>query len=212
MPSVYSSISISLDGYVAGPDASMEDPLGIGGMGLHQWAFAASSWREAHGEAGGEQNASSDVVAETVARQGAVVMGRRMFSGGEGPWADDANGSGWWGDDPPFHVPVFVLTHHEREPLEMQGGTTFHFVTDGIESAVAQAKAAAGDKDVLIAGGAEAIQQAAAAGLLDELQTSLVPVLLGGGRALFERLGDAKLAVERVVAADGVTHLRYSVS
>ena len=127
-------ISMSLDGFVAGPEPSLDDPLGKRGMELHEWVFGLASWRRAHGGEGGDTGPDSDLVAEHVASYGAVVMGRRMYSGGEGPWEDDPNAGGWWGDDPPFHVPVFVLTHHPRESLEMQGGTTFHFVTEGIES------------------------------------------------------------------------------
>ena len=153
MSKVFADISMSLDGYVAGPDADLEDPLGSGGERLHEWAFGAQSWRETHGQEGGEPNADSDVIDERVRATGAVVMGRRMYSGGSGPWEQDPRGRGWWGDDPPFHAPVFVLTHHAREPLPMEGGTTFNFVTDGIESAIEQARAAAGEKDVLVAGG-----------------------------------------------------------
>jgi len=145
---------MSLDGFVAGPNPSLEEPLGAGGELLHEWAFAAASWRESHGLEGGETNADSEVIEESLRTTGAVVMGRRMFSGGEGPWGPDPRAEGWWGDNPPFHVPVFVLTHHARETLVMEGGTSFHFVTDGIEAALEQAKAAAGDRDVLLAGGA----------------------------------------------------------
>ena len=199
MGKVIADISMSLDGFVAGPDADLENPLGRGGEGLHEWAFALASWREPHGLEGGETNASSEVVAEGVAAQGAVVMGRRMYSGGSGPWEQDPKADGWWGEEPPFHAPVFVLTHHAREPLAMQGGTTFTFVTDGIASAVEQARAAAGEKDVLVAGGADAVQQALEAGLLDELQIHLVPVFLGTGVPLLDRIGpDTELELDRV--------------
>jgi dihydrofolate reductase len=212
MSKAFVDISVSLDGYVAGPDADLENPLGRGGEGLHEWVFGLASWREPHGLEGGETNASSEVVAETVAAQGAVVMGRRMYSSGSGPWEQDPKADGWWGEEPPFHVPVFVLTHHAREPLAMRGGTTFTFVTDGIASAVEQARAAAGDKDVLVAGGADVVQQALEAGLLDELQIHLVPVFLGTGVALLDRIGpDTQLEPDRVVDAPGVTHLRYRV-
>ena len=187
----------------------MQDPLGKRGEELHEWALKLEAWREQHGREGGDAGPSGAVVREQIDATGAVVMGRKMYSGGEGPWAEDGNARGWWGDDPPFHVPVFVLTHHEREPLEMEGGTTFHFVTDGVDAAIDRAKAAAGDKAVHIAGGAEAIQQALAAGLLDELEVRIVPMLLGGGRRLFEHLGDAKLELVRTVAAPDVTHVRY---
>ena len=213
MGKVSVGISMSLDGYVAGPDADLEHPLGIGGERLHEWAFGAQSWREVHGLEGGERNADADVIAEGVRATGAVAMGRRMYSGGSGPWEQDPRARGWWGDDPPFHTPVFVLTHHAREPLPMEGGTTFNFVTDGIESAIEQARAAAGDKDVLVAGGATAVQQASAAGLLDELQVHVAPVFLGGGARLFDGIAaDVGLEIDRVVDSPKVTHLRYRVT
>jgi len=214
MSTVKLDISISLDGFVAGPNQTLEEPLGAGGEQLHEWAFAAASWREAHGLEGGETNADSDVIAETVAATGATVMGRKMFSGGAGPWEDDPNAGGWWGNEPPFAHPVFVLTHHAREPLT-RGATTFTFVTDGIEAAVEQARAAAGDRDVTVAGGADVAQQALAAGLLDELQIHIAGVLLGGGVRLFGGAADAKLpALERTraIASPAVTHLRYRVA
>jgi dihydrofolate reductase len=136
---------MSLDGFIAGPNRTLEEPLGAGGEQLHEWAFAAQAWREAHGMEGGETNVDNEVVEEGLTGVGATVMGRRMFSGGEGPWEDDPNADAWWGEDPPFHHPVFVLTHHPREPAQKEGGTTFTFVTDGIESALEQARAAAGD-------------------------------------------------------------------
>ena len=205
-------ITTSLDGYVAGPNQTLEDPLGAGGMRLHEWAFAAAAWREAHGLAGGEASADSDVVQEGVDRTGATIMGRRMFSGGSGPWADDPNANGWWGDEPPFGHPVFVLTHHDREPLELKG-TTFTFATGGIEPALEQARAAAGDEDVLVAGGGSAAEQYVAAGLVDELQIHLVPLFLGDGVRLFERLGASPPELEqvRVISSPTVTHLRYRV-
>jgi dihydrofolate reductase len=212
MSKVRADITMSLDGYVAGPDANLEQPLGAGGEELHEWAVASQSWRETHGHEGGERNADSDLIAEGVAATGAVVMGRRMFSGGSGPWEPDPRARGWWGDDPPFHAPVFVVTHHEREPLPMEGGTTFHFVTDGIESAIEQARAAAGEKDVLVAGGGTVIQQAIAAGLVDELQVHVSPRFLGGGAPLFDGMpADVGLEIARVVDSPTVTHLRYRV-
>jgi dihydrofolate reductase len=202
-------ISMSLDGYVAGPNESEEHPLGEGGEQLHEWAFPLASWREPHGMEGGEVSPSSAVVDESRENVGAVVMGRGMFGGGPGPWGD---WEGWWGDDPPFHVPVFVLTHHAREPLAKEGGTTFTFVTDGMEAALAQAKETAGDRDVSLGGGADVAQQYLRAGLLDEFQISLVPVLLGGGKRLFDGVGDqVEVECTRVVEAPGVTHLRYRV-
>jgi dihydrofolate reductase len=212
MSRLKSHIAISLDGFVAGPSQSVKQPLGVGGQALHEWAFALEAWRRPHGEHGGEVNASTPVVEESLANVGATIMGRNMFGGGEGPWGDDP-WEGWWGDDPPFHMPVFVLTHHEREPLAKSGGTTFTFVIDGIESALARAREAASAADVVVAGGANAIQQYLGAGLLEELELHLVPVLLGAGAPLFEHLGDGppKLELARVVDAPGVTHLKYRV-
>jgi dihydrofolate reductase len=169
------------------------------------------AFRERHGRSGGERNADDEVVRETLDTAGAVLMGRRMFSGGEGPWEDDPVADGWWGDDPPFRVPVFVLTHHARETVAKQGGTSFIFVTDGLESALAQAREAAGDKDVSVAGGASLVQQCIEAGLLDEMQIHLVPVFLGGGVRLFDQLGDTRrdLEVERAIHSPAVTHVKY---
>jgi dihydrofolate reductase len=204
---------MSLDGFVAGPNPSLEEPLGAGGDLLHEWAFAAASWRDSHGLEGGEKNADSDVIAESLRATGAVVMGRKMFSGGEGSWENDPRADGWWGDDPPFHVSVFVLTHQARGTKVMEGGTSFEFVTDGIEAALERAKAAAGDKDVLLAGGASIVQQYLKAGLLDELQIHVAPVLLGEGTSLFDRLGIEPLGLEatRVIASPSVTHLQFRV-
>ena len=179
-------ITMSLDGFVAGPEPSMEDPLGKRGMELHGWVFRLATWRQSHGMEGGETGPDADLVAEHSASYRAVVMGRRMYSGGAGPWEADPNASGWWGEDPPFHVPVFVLTHHPRESVEMQGGTTFHFVTDGIDAALDRAQEAAGDTAVHVAGGADVAQQALAAGRFDELTIHVAPVLLGSGTRLFE--------------------------
>ncbi|HXS33495.1 MAG TPA: dihydrofolate reductase family protein [Solirubrobacterales bacterium] len=206
-------ISISLDGFVAGPNPSEDDPLGEGGEQLHEWVLKLAAWRQPHGREGGEVNASSVVMEEALENLGATVMGRNMFGGGPGPWGDDPWG-GWWGDDPPFHTPVFVLTHHEREPLEKGGGTTFTFVTGGIESALEQAKEAAGGRDVALGGGADVAQQYLAAGLIDELDLNVVPVLLGDGTRLFDNLAGADLNLEqvRVIEAPGVTHIKYRVS
>jgi dihydrofolate reductase len=206
-------ISISLDGFIAGPNPSEDDPLGEGGEQLHEWVLKLAAWRKPHGREGGEVNASSVVMEEALDNLGATVMGRNMFGGGPGPWGDDP-WEGWWGDDPPFHTPVFVLTHHEREPLEKQGGTTFIFVTDGIESALEQAEQAAGGKHVSLGGGADVAQQYLAAGLIDELDLNVVPVLLGGGTRLFDNLGRTDLSLEQVraIEAPGVTHIKYRVS
>jgi len=208
-------ISMSLDGFVAGPNQTLEKPLGEGGERLHEWAFAVASFREMHGLPGGETTVDNEVVEEALRNTGATVMGRRMFSGGEGPWEDDPNAAAWWGDDPPFHHPVFILTHHPREPVTKQGGTTFTFVTDGIKAAVEQARAAAGDKDVAVGGGGNVAQQYLKAGLLDEFQIHVVPVLLGHGVRLFENhlaRAPGELKCTRVIESPtGVTHLRYRV-
>jgi dihydrofolate reductase len=213
MPRLTLDISISLDGFIAGPNQTLEEPLGVGGEQLHEWVFSAQAWREAHGMEGGETNVDNEIVAEGLAKLGATVMGRRMFSGGQGQWEDDPNADAWWGDDPPFHHPVFVLTHHEREPVEKEGGTTFTFVADGIQSALEQARAAAGDKDVAVSGGADVVQQYLAAGLLDEIQLHVVPLLLGDGVRLFDgAVPDAPRALERVRVVEspsGVTHVKY---
>ena len=207
-------ISMSLDGFIAGPNQTLEQPLGEGGEALHEWIFGLKSWREPHGLSGGDVNADSEVVDEALARTGATVMGRRMFSGGQGAWEDDPNADARWGDGPPFHHPVFILTHHPRETVQKQGGTTFTFVTGGIEDALEQAAAAAGDKNVAIGGGADVAQQYLRAGLIDELQLHVVPLLLGGGVRLFEdQGGSAHVGVEqtRVIESPAVTHLRYRV-
>ncbi len=203
-------ISVSLDGFVAGLNPSEKDPLGQGGEQLHEWVLKLAAWRKPHGREGGETNASSAVVEEGLDNVGATIMGRNMFGGGPGPWGEDPWG-GWWGDDPPFHHPVFVLTHHERERLEKEGGNSFTFVTDGIESALARAKEAAGGKDVALAGGAAVAQQYLAAGLIDEVLLNVVPVLLGSGTRLFDNLEAADVGLEqvRVVEAPDVAHLFY---
>jgi dihydrofolate reductase len=207
------SITMSSDGYVAGPDQSEENPLGVGGMELHQWVFPLKVFREMHGGEGGEANASSAVVEERRTNIGATIMGRNMFGPVRGPWPDEA-WRGWWGEDPPYHHPVFVLTHHAREPLAMEGGTTFYFVSDGLESALAQAKDAAGQQDVWLAGGASVINQYLAAGLVNEIDISIAPVIIGAGERLFERVGHGvvKLTQIRAVDAPGVTHIKYEVS
>jgi dihydrofolate reductase len=209
MSRVTCQISISLDGFVAGPNQSVEDPIGEGGMRLHRWVFKTDSWRRQHGSEGGERSADSDVADEVVRDVGAYIMGRKMFGGGDGAW--DVTWRGWWGEDPPYHTPVFVLTHHEREPLPMQGGTRFTFVTDGIESALEEARAAAGDRNVTIAGGASTVQQYLAAGMLDELYLHIVPVILGAGERLLEGVGDPALEPVEVVASPAVTHVKYRV-
>jgi dihydrofolate reductase len=210
MSKVSCQISVSVDGYVAGPNQSLDNPIGEGGMRLHEWAFATDTWNEQHGQQAGERTADSEVAAKMMEGIGAFIMGRNMFSPGRGAW--DESWTGWWGDDPPYHKPVYVLTHHAREPLEMQGGTTFYFVTDGIESALEQARAAAADQDVSIAGGAGTVNQYLAAGLLDELYLHIAPVVLGGGERLFAGVGDPKLEPVEVVHSPAATHVRYRVA
>lgn len=196
---------MSVDGFVAGPNDSVDNGLGDRGEELHEWVLRLRGWREAHGYEGGEAGPDDERFEAAIEAVGAIVMGRRMFDHGEGPW----------GDEPPFHKPVFVLTHRPREALVKAGGTTFTFVEEGIESAVAQAREAAGEKDVAIAGGGEAIRQAIEAGLLDELEIHLVPVLLGGGVRLFDfdPATAARIELEPIHAIDspGVTHLRFGV-
>jgi dihydrofolate reductase len=207
------SVTTSLDGFLAGPHQGLENPLGEGGMKLHQWAFPTKTFRSMHGDGdGGETGVDDDILAEAFENVGATIMGRNMFGPDRGPWGRDP-WKGWWGDTPPFHYPVFVLTHHPRDPLPMQGGTTFHFVTDGIESALRQAREAAGGKDVSVGGGASTIQQYLTAGLLDELDLHIVPLLLGAGERLLECVGSARVKLDllRTVAGRDVTHVKYRI-
>jgi dihydrofolate reductase len=212
MGKVVAEITVSLDGFAAGPNPTLEEPLGQGGDKLHEWAYPLKSFREPHGLPGGETGPDDELLAESVRATGAVVMGRRMFSGGAGPWEDDANANGWWGDEPPFHKPVFVLTHHARKPLVLEG-TTFTFVTDGLGSAVDDARAAAAEQDVLVAGGAETIDQGMNARLVDELQLHIAPVLLGSGTRLFDGVTPElpRFEVAQVLESPLVTHIRYRV-
>jgi len=208
------NITMSLDGYVAGPNPTLEHPLGEGGERLHQWAVATRSFREMHGMGEGGTTGEDDaMVAAMFDGIGATIMGRRMFSGTGGPWGDDP-WRGWWGDNPPFHMPVFVLTHHAREPLALEGGTTFHFVTDGIHSALEQARRAAGDKDIHLAGGADVVQQYLAAGLVDTMLLHVAPLLLGDGTRLFENTNAKQSGYEcvRAIASPAVTHYTYRKS
>jgi dihydrofolate reductase len=189
-------MSISLDGFVAGPDQSLENPLGVGGMRLHRWHFDPMDeidipWRD-----------------NLLAPKGAYIMGRNMFGPIRGEWTGDWRG--WWDDEPPYHAPVFVLTHHAREPVEMLGGTTFYFV-DGFDAALAQARAIAGDKEIDIAGGASTVRQALKAGVVDELVLDIAPVLLGSGERIFDGVGDLELEVTEVVHSPQATHIRYRV-
>ncbi len=206
-------ISISLDGFVAGPNQSEENPLGEGGERLHDWVVSLAAWRTPHGMQGGEVNQSTPIMEEAGENIGASVMGRNMFGPiGGGAWGEE-QWTGWWGADPPYHHPVFVVTHHPRDPVVMAGGTTFHFVTDGIASALDQARQAAGGKDVKLWGGGQVVQQYLAAGLLDELELHVVALVLGGGARVFDNLRDADVQLEQVraVEAPGVTHLKYRV-
>jgi dihydrofolate reductase len=211
MSKVRFRVSMSLDGFVAGPNQSMENPVGEGGLRLHEWVFPLKTFRSMHGMEGGIVNESDVVVEEQFANLGATIMGRNMFGGYPGSWDKQPPWNGWWGDNPPFHHPVFVLTHHAREPLEMEGGTAFYFVTDGIESALGQALRAANGKDVALGGGASTAQQFLAAGLVDEMEIALVPVLLGSGEQLFEGMGDDMhgLKLVRTVATPEVVHLKF---
>ncbi len=211
MSKVRVHISASLDGYVAGPHQTQEEPLGEGGEALHDWLVSLRAWRESAGMEGGEENASSAVVAETYANVGAEIMGRGKFGPAtRGGWGDDP-WRGWWGENPPFHKPVFVLTNHPREPLVL-ADTTFTFVTDGIQAALDQAREAAEGKDVYIGGGADVINQYLAAGLVDELELHVTPVILGGGARLFDGVGaDLKLEQIRAMEAPGVVHVKYRV-
>jgi dihydrofolate reductase len=203
MAKVTYDVSVSLDGFTTGPNDSPELGLGEGGERLHEWLFDLASWREMHGREGGERGPESDLLEESFSGTGAVVIGKRMFANAERPW----------GEEPPFHMPVFVVTHEERRPLE-KGETTFHFVTEGVERAIALARDAAGEDDVAIGGGSSVATQALAAGLLDEFQLHIVPVTLGGGVRLFEGLPERQIELEptRVLDTGGVTHIRYRVA
>jgi dihydrofolate reductase len=211
VPKLRFRIAMSLDGFTAGPEQSKDNPLGIGGDRLHEWVFTLAVWRATHGLEGGEVNESTRVVEESLANIGATIMGRNMFGGHPGPWNAREPWNGWWGDNPPFHHPVFVLTHHPRPPLTLEGGNSFIFVTEGIGAALEQARRAARGKDVSLAGGAKAAQQYLKAGLVDEMEISLAPTLLGSGERLFEGIGNlGDLQLVRTVAAPGVTHLKFA--
>lgn len=203
---------MSLDGYVAGPNQSLEEPLGRGGEGLHDWVVPLEVWRRHAGMEGGEVNESSAVVEESVANLGATIMGRNMFGGGPGPWNTEQPWKGWWGPNPPYHHATFILTHHARDPIEMEGGTVFHFVTEGMEAALERAQEAAGAQDINLAGGASTANQYLAAGLVDEMLINLVPRLLGGGARLFDGVGDDLHGLELVgtVATPQVVHLKFA--
>lgn len=201
--------SVSLDGFSAGPNQSLENPIGEGGLRLHEWMFETAAWARMQGLPARPETPDSAVVDQLASNRnvGAVIMGRRMFGGGTGAW--DESWRGWWGEEPPYHHPVFVLTHHPRAPLVMEGGTTFHFVTEGADTALSQARAAAGDRDVQIAGGAQAVQQYLRAGAIDELHLHIVPIVLGAGERLLEDVGELELTPIAVVASPRVTHITY---
>ena len=212
MSKVKVSFSVSIDGFGAAPQQSFENPMGVGGEALAEWAFATRTFQRMHGKEEGTSGIDDDFFARRFLNVGALIFGRNMFGPVRGAWRDDS-WKGWWGGRPPFHNPVFVLTHYPRESIPMQGGTTFTFVTEGIEAALDQARKAAGEKDVTLAGGASIAQQYLKAGLVDELQIHVAPVFLGDGVRLFESLGDDRpdLEVTRVVDSPTVTHLRYRV-
>jgi dihydrofolate reductase len=212
MTQISLDISMSLDGFVAGPTPSLEEPLGKNGMLLHEWIFGLAAFRSMHGQEGGVHDEDDALVARGLAKLGAGVMGRKMFSGGSGPWEDDPNAAGWWGDEPPFGVPVFVVTHHARDTEKYPNGTSFTFVTDGVEAAVSQAREAAAGKDVRIGGGASVATQALRAGLLDRLDIHVAPVLLGGGTRLFEGVDLTQLELTETQASPNVTHISYRTS
>jgi dihydrofolate reductase len=189
------SFSISLDGYGAGPGQDLEHPLGVGGEKLHEWAFATRTFQRIHGTGGGAEGVDDDFAARGFENVGAWILGRNMFAPSRGPWPDDG-WKGWWGPNPPYHVPVFVLTHHARPSIAMEGGTTFHFVTEGIHAALARAVEAAGGKDVRLGGGVATVREYLAAGLVDEIHLAIAPVLLGSGEHLFAGLDVARLGLE----------------
>jgi len=203
------NFAISLDGYGAGTDQGLENPLGVGGERLHEWIFETRFWHEMTGETGGDEGLDNDFLAAGFTDIGAWIMGRNMFGPIRNEWGD-SDWRGWWGDEPPYHQSVFVLTHHPHDPIEMDGGTTFHFVTDGIESALAQATAAAGDFDIRLGGGVATIQEYLRAGLVDDLHVAVVPLLLGSGERLFDHLGDAVHGYEcaELVSSGSVVHVR----
>ena len=201
--------SISLDGYAAGPHQDLENPLGIGGTQLHEWIFATRSGSQMIGGKGGTEGLDDAFFSERGSGIGATIMGRNMFGPVRGPWGK-SDWTGWWGEDPPFHHAVFVLTHHQRPPIEMQGGTTFHFIDGGIEAALSKAIEAAGERDVLVGGGAATIRQYLRASLIDEMHLAIVPVLLGSGERLFDDLGSSSGHYRCVdhVSSPTVTHFR----
>ncbi|HEX4332175.1 MAG TPA: dihydrofolate reductase family protein [Usitatibacter sp.] len=202
------SFAVSLDGYSAGPSQDLENPLGVGGTKLMEWFFSSKFWREMHGQAGGESGVDNDIAKLGFENIGAWILGRNMFGPVRGPWPDES-WKGWWGDEPPYHVPTFVLTNHARKPIEMKGGTTFHFVTGGIREALEQAKKAAGSRDVRVGGGVSTVRQFLEARLVDELHLPVRPILMGRGENLFAGLDLPALGYEvaKTVAGERATHV-----
>ena len=207
------NFAISIDGYGAGPSQDVDNPLGVGGLGLHEWVFATRAWHKRQNTDGGAEGLDDRFLEEGDAGIGATIMGRNMFGPIRGPWSD-ASWRGWWGEDPPYHHPVFVLTHHPHPSIAMEGGTTFHFVTDGIEAALERAFEAAGGDDVRLGGGVATIQQYLRAGLVDEMHVAIVPVLLGRGERLFDHLDGGQVAYECIEFANSgaVAHARFARS
>ncbi|MEA2535112.1 MAG: hypothetical protein QOJ93_2923 [Actinomycetota bacterium] len=205
------NVALSLDGYAAGPDQDLDNPLGVGGLQLHEWVYPTRTFQRMGGVEGGEEGLDNDFAARGDAGIGATIMGRNMFGPIRGEWGDDS-WTGWWGDNPPFHHPVFVLTHHPRASITMQGGTTFHFVNDGIHAALERAFDAAGGDDVRLGGGSAAIQQYLRAGLIDEMHLAIVPILLGSGERLFDHLDGGPVGYECVefVSSPSVLHARFA--
>ena len=203
-----SSFAVSIDGFGAGPKQDLQNPIGAGGLALMEWFFETRTWRQMHGLEGGETDIDDDVAGEGLRGIGAWILGRNMFGPVRGPWPDDS-WKGWWGDEPPYHTPVFVLTHHAREPIAMKGGTEFRFVTGGIDEALQRARVAAGDRDVRLGGGVSTIRQFLNAGLVDELHLAVRPVLLGTGEALFAGIDLPTLGYECVkhVAGNRAMHV-----
>jgi dihydrofolate reductase len=205
------NFTISVDGYAAGPHQTLDDPLGVGGTRLHEWAGATRSWRQAHGMDGGDEGLDDEFAARGDLGIGATVMGRNMFGPVRGPWGND-QWTGWWGENPAFHHPVFVLTHHPRPSITMEGGTTFHFVDDGIKAALDRALDAADGNDVRVGGGAATIQQGLREGLIDEVHLAIAPILLGGGERLFDHLdgGPNGYRCVEFVSSPSVAHVRFA--
>jgi len=212
MPRVrVNNIAMSVDGYAAGPEQSLDNPIGVGGHRLHEWFYPTRSFREMQGLTGGDEGPDNDFIVAGNRGIGATIMGRNMFGPIRGPWVDE-QWRGWWGEEPPYHHHVFVLTNHPREPITMQGGTVFHFVTDGIHAALKRAIDAAGGQDVKIAGGASTIQQYLRAGLVDELEVAIAPVLLGSGERLFENLDGGPIGFDctTFVATSAALHAKFT--